>query len=113
MTCIQPIFAIQCITVRKTKKINARVTAEVDQKLREIVRATGSSMSEIIMQSIELYYRQGAAETDEIPYEIAKRVGLIGSLSGGPKDLSTRYKQYLSEGLLAKYASSKRTHIKG
>ena len=87
----------------KSKKINARVSPEVDHKLREIVRATGSTMSDIIMRSIELYYRQGMSPSNETPYEIAKRTGIIGHLSGGPRDLSSRYKEYLGTGLSSKY----------
>ena len=88
----------------KSKKINARVTTEVDRKLREIVRATGSSMSDVIMKSIELYYQQGPAYSNETPYEIAKRNGLIGHLKGGPTDLSSRYKEYVGAAISSKYS---------
>lgn len=87
----------------KDKRLNARVSADIDRKLREIVEATGSSLSQIIMDAIELYYRQGAAPSGESPYEIAKRSGVIGCLRGGPADLSARYKEILAESLSTKH----------
>ena len=93
----------------KTRKINARITPEAERKLLEIVRATGSSMSDIIIKSIDLYYRQGAIPSNETPYEVAKRSGVIGVLKGGPSDLSARYKEYLASGLVEKHGAGRRT----
>ena len=53
--------------MNKTMKLNARITPAVDRNLREIVRATGSSMSDVLMRAIELYYRQGAIPSNETP----------------------------------------------
>lgn len=89
--------------MKKSRKINARITPQIDQKLREIVSATKSSMSEVIMQAIELYYAQGAAYSNTTPYEIAKASGLIGCFSKGT-DLSVNYKKYLTQSLEKKYA---------
>lgn len=86
----------------KEKRLNARISSDVDQKLRELVRATGSTLSQVVMDAIELYYRQGAAPSGESPYDIAKRSGIIGCMQGGPADLSVRYKEYLAESLLRK-----------
>ncbi len=91
------------MALKRTKKINARITPEVDTKLREIVRASGSSMSSIIMQAIELYYKQGSIAASESPYEIAQRTGLIGCYKNSPSDLSQRYKEHLSSALATKY----------
>ena len=87
----------------KEKRLNARITSDIDQKLREIVNATGSSMSQVLMDAIEFYYRQGAIPAGENPYEIAKKSGIIGCMRGGPRDLSVRYKKYLAESLSRKH----------
>lgn len=75
----------------KSKKLNARVTPAVNAKLREIVSATGSNMSEVIMKAIECYYRQGAQNSFKSPYEVAKRNRLIGC-GEGSGNLSESYK---------------------
>ena len=80
-----------------TKKINARVTPEIDRKLRELVAASGSTMSGIIMEAIERFYQQGASISPEPPYQIAKRLGVIGSFRSGQGDLSIRYKEIFAD----------------
>lgn len=63
-------------------------------------------MSVIIAKSIELYFRQGFQASAERPIEIARRTGIIGSLKGGPTNLSADYKKYISDGLHEKYQRS-------
>jgi hypothetical protein len=82
----------------RSRKVNARVTPDIAEKLQEIVRATGSSMSEVIANAIEAYYAQGMRMSAATPYEIAVQSGIIGC-AAGPKDLSRNYKRLLTESL--------------
>ena len=84
--------------MKKTCKINARITAKVDKKLQEIVRSSGSNMSQIIMAAIEAYHAQCLASANQAPYETAKEFGIIGCADGSG-DLSKNYKKYLQSDL--------------
>lgn len=79
--------------MHKTKKLNARITPEIDAKLRELVEATGSSMSAVVMKAIELFYRQGSVPSGRKPYDLARQSGIIGCLKSGPGNLSSNYKE--------------------
>jgi hypothetical protein len=88
--------------MQKVRKINARITASVDKKLQEIVRATGSNMSQVIMAAIESFHSRGMASEAIPPYELARQAGIIGCAKG-PGDLSKKYKKYLTADLEKKY----------
>lgn len=88
--------------MKKVRKINARITKEAEEQLLEIVKASGSSMSEIIMQAIQYYYKLELIQSSSSAYEIAKKNKLIGCAKG-PKNLSIRYKQDLLRTLEKKH----------
>jgi hypothetical protein len=87
---------------KRTRKINARITSEIEKQLLEIVKNSGSTMSDVIMKAISHYYQVSPLTPPDTPYEIAKANKLIGCAKG-PKTLSINYKQELTEILSKKH----------
>ena len=81
-----------------TARINARLDAELARKLEELRQRTGRSTTEILKASIEAYYE---AERSR-PRAIELLADLIGAGEGDP-DLSTSYKEALTESLSKKH----------
>ena len=79
----------------------ARLPMDTRNKLMTLSRAKNMTMSEIIIESLELYYRQEEDEIDSftlgIPY--------FGKYRSGEGDLSTTYKQRIKEKLHARQNS--------
>jgi hypothetical protein len=78
-------------------RINARLDAEVAEKLEALRRRTGRSTTEIICVALErLYESEIRGPTDAA--SILRKTGFIGSGTGS-EDLSTDYKSILSKSL--------------
>lgn len=86
----------------KIKRVNARITAGAERKLKEIVRDTGSSMSEVIMAAIERYWAESQSYSNSSPSTILKNNQFIGCANGNQK-LSENYKRVLQTMLNQKY----------
>ena len=69
------------------ERINVRVEGQLKQRLESEARAKGTSPSAIVRRLLEERYRQ--PEPRENCYELALRLGLLGSVKGLPPDLST------------------------
>jgi predicted transcriptional regulator len=69
------------------ERINVRVQSRLKQRLEAEARARGVSPSQIVRQAIEEHLRQ--QEPGESCYDLAKRLGIIGSAKGLPSDLSS------------------------
>ncbi|MDR2542263.1 MAG: CopG family transcriptional regulator [Treponema sp.] len=80
---------------------SARLPMETRNKLLTLSRYKNKTMSEIIIESLELYYKQEENELDSytlgLPY--------FGKYGSGMADLSTNYKQHLKEKLRARQNS--------
>jgi hypothetical protein len=72
------------------ERINVRVQSRVKEQLEAEARARGVSPSHIVRQAIEEHLRQ--QKPGESCYDLAKRLGIIGSAEGLPTDLSTNPK---------------------
>ena len=83
--------------MKKTKRINARLTASTAKKLLEIVQDTGSNMSEVIAKSIESYYFRSSHERKD-PMKVFQTTGFIGCAKGD-SNLSVKYKSILTKSL--------------
>jgi hypothetical protein len=91
------IFALtdgmQCITRNYMKELThqivARIPTGLHEKLRQHARTAGRRRSEIVRLALEAYLRS--------PEEPVKdRIGhLLGSIAGGPSDLSTNRKRLI------------------
>jgi metal-responsive CopG/Arc/MetJ family transcriptional regulator len=69
------------------ERINVRVESRLKQQLEAVARAKGVSPSQVVRQAIEEHLRQ--QEPGESCYDLAKRLGILGSAKGLPTDLST------------------------
>lgn len=86
---------------RKTMKINARLTEETADKLKAIVRSTGSNMSEAVAKAIDAYYQEHVPVRTR-PWDVLSENRFPGC-SEGPSNLSSSYKDYLHKALKAKH----------
>jgi metal-responsive CopG/Arc/MetJ family transcriptional regulator len=68
-------------------RINVRVEERLKQQLEDEARERGVSPSEIVRRALEEHVEQRAPR--ENCYELAKRLGILGSAKGLPPDLST------------------------
>lgn len=81
-------------------RINARLDESSEEKIKRIKRVTRKSTTDIIKESVDLYYKSLSLDAKE------KNRKLLKSLSGiaeGSMDLSENYKKYLTMDLSDKY----------
>jgi hypothetical protein len=72
------------------ERINVRVERKLKQRLEIEAQEKGVSLSEIVRQALhEHIERQTPGESC---YDLAKRLGVLGSAKGLPSDLSTNPK---------------------
>ena len=71
-------------------RITIRVDDSLHERLEAAAEAAGKTESQLMREALEDYLdRQSAGPT---AYDLFKQAGVIGSVSGGPKDLSTNPK---------------------
>lgn len=87
--------------MRKTKRLSARITESTVDKLKKLIKQSGSSMSEVIAKAVDRYY-ESCLQEDCRPYEIFKKSGFLGVGVDDP-DASVNYKSLLSQSLRRKY----------
>jgi hypothetical protein len=75
-------------------RINARLDDETEEKLRLIRGRTGKSITDIVISSLDLYYRSLKTERANAA-DILARNGFIGCGSDEP-NLSVNYKNRLT-----------------
>ncbi|RLB54362.1 MAG: CopG family transcriptional regulator [Deltaproteobacteria bacterium] len=81
-----------------TNRLNARIDDELAAKLEYLTRRTRQSVTEIVRDSIELYYKRFQAEGAGDVSRIMEEAGFIGCGEDDP-DLSTSYKDRLRDSL--------------
>ena len=84
----------------KQKRISARLSAESAEKLKRIIKATDSNMSQVIARAIDVYFAE-AVKRQAGSWKALEKTGFIGCARGAV-DLSENYKRYLSEDLSKK-----------
>ncbi|MGF1613495.1 MAG: ribbon-helix-helix protein, CopG family [Gammaproteobacteria bacterium] len=82
-------------------RINARLDDEHAGKLSYLMKATESSVSEVVKRAIDLYYSELQSQQVK-PVNIWKRSGFIGCCEG-PDEISARYKEAFREIAAAKH----------
>ena len=82
-------------------RINARLEDEYAEKLEYIKKQNHLSTTEVVKQGIDLLYLRSKAKPSEKIRALLES-DFIGC-SEGPEDLSTHYKQYLTESLAEKH----------
>lgn len=83
-----------------TKRINARIDAELYAKVMALRRTTNQSTTEVLEAAIELYYDAVSGRV-VTPQRVFERTGFVGCAEG-PRDLSSKYKGYLAESVSKK-----------
>jgi Arc/MetJ-type ribon-helix-helix transcriptional regulator len=74
-----------------SQRISVRVPRGIVQLLKERSRATGARESEVVREALEKYLSKSGEQT---AYDLARKAGLIGSIRGAPKDLSTNKRYF-------------------
>ena len=72
------------------ERINVRVDDQVKHQLEAEARERGVNPSVIVRQALEEHFRN--RKPPETCYDVAMRLGIIGSAKGLPPDLSTNPK---------------------
>ncbi len=80
--------------------LSVRLNKELEQQLNFIAKEQSVSKSQIIKESLKLYFNMLNEKKSKTPYSAGKE--LFGKYSSGKKDLSTTYKQRLKDKLNAK-----------
>lgn len=72
------------------ERINVRVEGRIKEQLEAEARRKGVSPSAIVREAVEEHLRQ--QRPAESCYDLAQRLGILGSIKGLPADLSTNPK---------------------
>ena len=78
-------------------RINARLVGEDARRFRELQKREGLSASDLLREALREYH-EAHAKPRRDPAALLQASGFLGG-GEGPADLSTRYKDYLSESL--------------
>lgn len=77
--------------IMSANRITIRIPQKLGRQLKKRADLKGQTESEVVREALESYLKQNSGQS---AYDIAKRLGIIGSLKGGPKDLSTNPKYF-------------------
>jgi len=80
-------------------RVNARFIGVAEKQVEYLVDATGQGVSEVLRASVDHYYREVRGAHAGLRH-FARHVGAYRS---GQADTSTRYKDLITEDLLAKH----------
>ena len=91
-------------STHKKKIVTLRMTSELDRMVSELEKALSTTKTEVITQAIlDLYYRQLGRGSRF--FESFEKAGLVGCFEG-ERNLSSRYKDTLTEELAKKHDNS-------
>ena len=80
-------------------RVNARLDDEAREQIEYLTAATGMGVSQVLRESVALYYRQARASAGGAKHLLA----LAGKGSSGRSDIASDVKCYLTEGWAAKH----------
>jgi hypothetical protein len=80
--------------------LTVRLDPEIESRLEAVCRRRGTTKSAVVSRLVREYV---AREPVESAYEVAKRLGVIGCVSGGPRDLAANAKKYVRRAIRAKH----------
>ena len=81
-------------------RINARLDGNSEEKIEKIMRVTKKSKTDIIKESVDLYYKKLNLDAKENNKKLLKS---LSGIADGLKNLSENYKQYLTRELSKKH----------
>jgi len=76
-------------------RINARLDDSYTHKIDYLRQATGLSLSDVVRESVERYYRQIRAEAERQRDELDDLVGAFEGRDDSPTNLAAEYKRWL------------------
>jgi hypothetical protein len=79
-------------------RINARLDEEIARKFKALQQLTGAKTTDLVKEAIALYYDTRVRADRGRAAKLLAQSGFIGCGSAAP-DLSTRYKEVLTESL--------------
>lgn len=86
-------------------RVNARLTGDDAERFRELQRSEGRSASDLLREALRAYHA-ARRRPKASALALVTAAGFVGA-GDGPADLSTRYKEYLSESLADKHPASR------
>jgi len=98
-------FAYQGVPVR----VNARLDEESQQQIDYLTATTGMGVSQVLRESVALYYRQERARVAGARHLLA----LVGKGRSGRADIASDVKRHIAEGLAAKHGVPARARRAG
>lgn len=75
-----------------TDRISVRIDSGLRRRLEEESSIRGKREAELVREALEKYLR--GREDRESCYDLAERMGVLGSLKDAPADLSTNRKHF-------------------
>ena len=80
-------------------RVNARLDDESREQIEYLTAATGMGVSQVLRESVALYYRQARAGASGAKHLLA----LVGKGHSGRGDIASDVKRHVAEGLSAKH----------
>ncbi len=80
-------------------RVNARLDAEAEAQVDYLVATTGMGVSQVLRESVALYYRQARAGVGGAKHLLE----LVGAGRSGRAEIASDVKRHLSESLAAKH----------
>jgi predicted Ser/Thr protein kinase len=81
-------------------RVNARLDDEAREQLEYLTTATGMGVSQVLRESVALYYRQARASATGARHLLA----LVGKGQSGRSDIASDVKRHVAEVLASKHA---------
>jgi hypothetical protein len=81
-------------------RVNARFEGEYERQVEYLTETTGMGVSDVLKASVEHYYQAMRAKGKP---QLNNLRAFIGKLDSGRSDISVRYKEVLSDALVAKH----------
>ena len=82
-------------------RVNARLDDEAKQQIDYLTAATGMGVSQVLRESVALYYRQARASASGAKHLLA----LMGKGRSGRSDIASDVKRHVADALSAKYTA--------
>jgi len=80
--------------------LTVRLEPELERKLDAVCKRRKTTKSAVVTDLVRQFV---AREPQLSAYEVARKIGLIGSVASGPSDISANAKKYVQRAIRAKY----------
>lgn len=80
--------------------LTVRLDPELERRLESVCKRRRTTKSAVVTSLVREFV---AREPEASAYQVADKLGLIGSVASGPRDLSTKAKKYAVRAIRAKH----------